>query len=253
MKRKWKIVLILSLIGNLCIFYVAYKALEYRAHINHFLDKYTHVTAEFSERSVFEQDNARLKGSPPAGNRVVFFGTQVIKKWDLKRYFENYEPVNRGVAGQRASGFLLRFKPDVIELEPMAVLIELSSYNFRPENTVKELEDYVSLIAQLSRVNGIEPILTTVIPPAVDVEVEGHGDYSVHDSLKVYNDWIRTYCTDNEYALADFYSILADSNGYLSGNLASNAVEPNEEGYGLLSEAVLKTLQNVKVTAGLSD
>lgn len=244
MKRKWKIVLVVSLIGNLCIFYVAYKALEYRAHINHFLEKYTHVTAEFSGRSVFEQDNQRIKSRPPTDDRIVFFGTQVIAKWDLEASFPQFDAINRGIIdGQRVSGFLLRFKPDVIDLQPRAVLIEVSSYNLRPQNTIQEIEDYVSLMAQLSRANGIEPVLTTMIPPAVDVRVEDSEAYSVHDSLTIFNEWMMDYCAANKYALVDFYGLLSDSSGYLTASLSSNDMEPNEAGYRKLTDETAAVLE----------
>ncbi len=57
MSRTLKVIFILSLVANLGIVYVAYKALEYRAHINYFLDKYTHVVDEFSGRKIYEEDN----------------------------------------------------------------------------------------------------------------------------------------------------------------------------------------------------
>ena len=242
MKKEWKLILALSLVANLSAIYVGYKALEYRAHINYFLDKYTHVSTEFSGRSTFEAENLSLKSDSTVENRIVFFGTQVINKWELDKYFAGYQAVNRGVVGQRASGFLLRFKPDVIELAPKAVLIEVSSYNLRPENTAKELQDYVSLMAQLARASGIEPILTTMIPPATEVEIDDHDDYSLHDSLAVYNQWITGYCTANNYRCVDFYGVLANTQGYLKAELAANDVEPNDEGYRLLSIATLKAI-----------
>ncbi|MFH1373868.1 MAG: hypothetical protein ABII79_08745 [bacterium] len=72
MKRKYKIVLIVSLIGNLFVVYVAYKALEYRSHINHFLDKYTNVVAEFSGRDRYAADNTLLAADSLVADRIVF-------------------------------------------------------------------------------------------------------------------------------------------------------------------------------------
>lgn len=242
MKKKWKLILTISLVANLGALYVGYKALEYRSHINHFLDKYTHVSSEFSGRSTFEAENLGLKTDSIVENRIVFIGTQVINRWNLDRYFTGYQAINRGVVGQRASGFLLRFKPDVIELSPEAVLIEISSYNLRPENGVKELQDYVSLMARLARASGIEPLLTTMIPPATDIEIEDNDDYSLHDSLKVYNQWIAAYCATNGYTCIDFHGALVNADGYMKAELAANEVEPNEEGYRLLSTATLMAI-----------
>ena len=61
MNKLFRTVLILSLLGNLTIAFVAYKAIMYRAHINVFLDKYTNVVNEFSQRAVFEKANVPLR------------------------------------------------------------------------------------------------------------------------------------------------------------------------------------------------
>jgi len=242
-------ILIGSLIVNLAIFYVAYKALEYRGHINYFLDKYTNVVNEISGRNYFEKDNQILLNQPNNGNRVVLFGTQVTNNWNISDKLLSFEFINRGLPHQRLAGLLLRFKPDVIELEPKFVIIEVSSYNLRPQHTIKETEDYVSQMADLAIYHNITPILTTMIPltekslNAMDL-YEDIGDYPVIDSLQFYNEWLRNYCTDNQILLIDFNKILSDSPGYLKHNLASGPIDLNKAGYDLINKETLKILLN---------
>ncbi|HOZ08344.1 MAG TPA: hypothetical protein PKW75_08660, partial [candidate division Zixibacteria bacterium] len=165
MSRVLKLVLAASLVGNLAIVWVGYKAYQYRTHINYWLDKYTEVVEEFSGRSRYRQDNERLRSDTAVPGRVVFLGTQVISRWDVGRSFPRWEAIDRGVAGQRLAGMLLRFQPDVLDLGPEAVVIEISSYNFRPEWPVRELEDYAESMADLARARGVAPIIGSVIPP----------------------------------------------------------------------------------------
>jgi len=216
MDKKIKVILIISLIGNLFIIYVGYKALGYRAHINYFLDKYTNVVSEFSGRHVYSKDNKRLSANQLVDNRIVFFGSQITYGWDLNKYFPGFETINRGISGQRISGFLLRFKSDVVDLKPRAVIIEFSSYNFRPESTVKEIEDYISSMADIARMHRIEPILTSVIPVGRDFNAELETPYSVLDSLGEFNRWLQGYCRGNNLKFVDFYTTVADSRGYFS-------------------------------------
>jgi len=244
MSRTWKYILILSLLGNLSIVYVTYKALEYRAHINFFLDKYQQVTAEFSARAVYAEDNRRLVADTTVAGRLVFFGTQVIEEWDLPDYFADYETINRGVSGQRIGGYLLRFRPDVIELRPEAVIIEVSSYNLRAEVTVREVADYVASMAELSRAHNIVPILTTGIP--LQKGADDFGEYIVMDSLAAYNRWLVNHCRETGILYVDFNMILADAEGFLNPELAANMVEPNDEGYRQLAEATREVLRQLR-------
>ena len=61
MTRKWRFVLLVSLIGNLTIVYVGYKAYEFRSHINEWLVKYLYVVDEFSCREHYEAANTTLQ------------------------------------------------------------------------------------------------------------------------------------------------------------------------------------------------
>ena len=240
MSKKWKVVLVVSLIGNMSIFYVAVKALEYRAHINEYLDRYTYVVNELGRRNRYAEENESLQSDTLIPDRVIFFGTQVTENWDLKRYFPDYTAINRGVSPQKVSGFLLRFRPDIIELGAQAVIIEVSSYNFRSNNTVKAIQDYVASMTELASLHGIEPLPATIIPPCRDsVDLE---DYAILDSISVFNFWLRDFCRENGFGLVDFNEVLSGDDGYLQPEFAAGPIDPNEKGYQRLSEAVMGVL-----------
>ncbi len=243
MSKLLKTVLVLSLIGNLGIVYVGYKALEYRAHINEYLDKYNNVVNEFSGRNFYQLDNTQLAIVDSDSDRVVFLGSQLTNSWDLAASFPEFEAINRGIPGQRLAGYLLRFPSDVIGLQPAAVVIEFASYNFRIQSELEEIQDYVASLATLARANNIEPILTTVIPTRVDLYPDG---YAVSDSLVKYNAWLRDYCGEHGIRLVDYHAILADTDGLLRRDLSVSAIKPNQAGYDLLTVAVREALMGLE-------
>jgi hypothetical protein len=240
MSRLWKVVLVIAVAGDLAVAYVALKALEYRAHINEFLDKYNHVVAEFSQRDVYAAANASLRTDRMVPNRVVFLGAQLFAQWDAARAFPHLEAVNRSVAGQRFSGMLLRFFPDVVDLRPAAVVIEVASYNFRPQNTVEELEDYLVSMMTLAHAAGIRPVPLTVIPTCSALKYDG---YQVADSLRQFNLWLRGYCAAHGETFVDAYQLVADDRGLLPDSLAADEVALRPAGYSRLVPALNEALQ----------
>ena len=110
-----------TIMAAACI-YVTFKALDYRRHVNYFLDKYTSVVSEFSGRAKYAEANKPLAASETKPDRIVFLGDQIFESWKLDSDFPPYEAINRGVTGQWLSGFLLRLRPDVLELrlEPLS-------------------------------------------------------------------------------------------------------------------------------------
>jgi len=243
MTSKFRLVLLVSLIGNLTIVYVGYKAWGYRSNINYWLDKYLYVVDEFSGRSTYESANIALTSDTIIPGRVVFFGTQVITDWPLADCFPYFETINRGVTGQLAAGFLLRFRPDVVELGPQYVVIEVSSYNFRPNTRPREIFDDIITLAEIARCHGIEPILTTCIPPRDDAEIDEHEDYMIRDTVAMYSAWLTDFAQVNRYLIADWRSAVADSNGFLRNDLARTKVDLNLDGYREITVTVLQALQ----------
>lgn len=246
MKLRWKIILAISLLFNLGIFYVAFKALEYRRHINDFLEKYTYVVSEFSGRDRYADANGKLIRDNSKKGRVVFIGSQITEGWDLNRYFSDYQAINRGISGQRVAGYLLRFMPDVVDLHPGAVVIEFSSYNFRPENSIREICDYMASAGNIATSNNIMPIFTTIVPVREDFFVEGLDDYSVNDSLRTYNNWLRGYCGIKNYPMVDFYNLLVGGDGNLPESLSTSQIQLNDKGYGIVSGAVMSVLDSLQ-------
>ena len=58
-------------------------------------------------------------------NRVVFMGNSITEGWSNFNpdFFINNPFVNRGISGQTTPQKLIRFKPDVVNLKPAAVVI----------------------------------------------------------------------------------------------------------------------------------
>ncbi|MEW5924157.1 MAG: GDSL-type esterase/lipase family protein [Candidatus Zixiibacteriota bacterium] len=240
MNRFWRVILIASILLNLSIVYVAIKALEYRAHINEFLDKYTHVVNEFSRRDRYQDENRALRSDTIVPARIVLFGSQIIENWPLNEYPAGFEIINRGVTAQRVSGFLLRYRPDVIELAPEAIVIEISSYNLRPQYSVKEVSDYMAGMIELALFHGIRPIPATMIPPCRDsVDL---GGYHIIDSIALYNEWLEKYCTARNIQFVGFNKAVVDGDGFLRVEYAASSIDLNNDGYEQLRKALLEIL-----------
>lgn len=250
MNKNFKIILIISLLLNLSSIYIAYKALEYRSHINYYMDKYMYVLDEMGQTNYFRDGNQPLKSDSTVANRLVFFGTQVINEWDVKAEFPQYEAINRGVPSQRFGGLLLRFQQDVVQLGPEIVVVELASYNFRAYHHINDIKNFYRDITAISKYNNIEPIFISVIPPTdeyepgeADLEL---GEYNVCDSVKMFNYWLLEFGQSNNLKIVDIQRTISDKNGYLDKTYSKNIVELNNQGYDILKSKLLETIEAVK-------
>jgi lysophospholipase L1-like esterase len=253
MTRKWRLILLVSLIGNLTIVYVGYKAWSYRTDINYWLDKYLYVVDEFSGSDVYRSANSGLNSDTIVPGRIVFLGTQAVNDWPLDEFFPDFEAIDRGIIGQRAAGFLLRFRQDVVALRPEYVLIEISSYNFRPNTRAGEIYDYLVSMAELAEFHNIKPILTTAFPPQSTFVVKDHPDYNVADTVAAYNNRLTAYARENKIMLADWYAALVDSDGNLRGDLAVSKIDLNQSGYEVISGAVRAAIASAEPSTSMKN
>ena len=75
--------------------------------------------------SRYENDNKRLMAEPNTGPRIVLIGNSITDNWATGRteFFELNDFVGRGISGQTTYDMLLRFRDDVVNLNPAAVVI----------------------------------------------------------------------------------------------------------------------------------
>ena len=71
----------------------------------------------------YAEANTKLPPAQSAKPRIVFLGDSITDEWRLNQYFPEQDYLNRGIGGQITGQLLGRFKADVIDLNPKAVLI----------------------------------------------------------------------------------------------------------------------------------
>ena len=198
-------------------------------------------TDDYGQLARYRDANAALKPPAPGDNRVVFFGDSITDIWHIDEYFAGKPYVNRGIGGQTTPQMLVRFRQDVIDLQPKVVII-LAGTNDIAGNTgpmrLEDIEaDYASL-AQLARANNIKVIYSSVLP--VHNYTERSKDFFAQRSpekILALNRWLKDYCASslNGCAYLDYFSAMVDDKGLMKKDLADDGLHPNAAGYKIMS------------------
>jgi hypothetical protein len=192
------------------------------------------------------EENARLRQEVADGEtdslRVVFFGASITNSWDLDRYFPEFHPVNRGVGGF-VPELICNFKSNVLDLRPRAVVVKICSINIRPNIPAYQLRDGMEMMVELAQVNGITPIVTTMIPSARPAAII--GEFSVVDAIKEFNNWVREYARSNNLPIIDYASAIQNEDGFLPRDCSIDPVHVNDKGYDILAKAARPVIHDV--------
>jgi len=174
----------------------------------------------------------------------VFMGDSITEGWgqhgavpppDRAAFFPGKPYVNRGISGQTTPQMLVRFRQDVIELKPKAVVV-LAGTNDIAENTGKmtlgEIGNNIASMSELARANGIRVVLCSVLPAS---EFHWHKGLEPAPKVKALNAWIKEYAAKNGIVYVDYYSRMANNEGGLGPELSPDGVHPNKAGYEIMA------------------
>jgi len=199
--------------------------------------------ADWPQLGYYRAANAVL---PAAGqDRVVFFGASVAEFWGKRggQFFPGKPYINRGIGGQTSAQMLVRFRQDVINLHPAAVVFLESTNDISQEMKPEMSEDNWQSIAELAKANGIRMILTSITPSS---HFPWNPRLRPAETIRTRNAWLKAYAASHSLTYVDFDPVLANAEGGMKAELTVDGVHPNKEGYAamapLAQAAIDKTL-----------
>jgi lysophospholipase L1-like esterase len=195
---------------------------------------------DFGELARYRDANAALKPPAPGENRVVFFGDSITDLWHLNEYFPGKPYVNRGIGGQTTPQMLIRFRRDVVELDPKVVVI-LAGTNDIAGNTgpmrLEDIEANYASMAEIARANNVRVVFSSVLP-VHNYTTRSQNMFAQRSPEKILelNRWLKGYLAEHPDCLyLDYFSVMVDDKGLLKRDLADDGLHPNPAGYKIMA------------------
>lgn len=195
---------------------------------------------DWAQLQIYQQHNLVLSSPATGENRIIFFGDSITEFWDLESTFPDKQYINRGISAQTTSQMLVRFRPDVLSLQPRVVVI-LSGINDIAGNTqattLEIIEGNYTSFGELSRINHIQVIFGSVLP--ID-DRSAFNQAKPQANLKIctLNSWLKNYCLNHQHVYLDYHSHMVDGAGRLRTELSDDGLHPNIKGYEIMAELV---------------
>ncbi|HVF28433.1 MAG TPA: SGNH/GDSL hydrolase family protein [Pyrinomonadaceae bacterium] len=214
---------------------------------------------DWPQTARYRDANAGVTAPAKNETRVVFMGDSITDLWDDKGYggfFPGKPYVNRGIGGQTTPQMLIRFRRDVLALQPKAVVI-LAGTNDIAGNTgtvtPEFIQDNIATMAELARLHGIRVVLASLLPVS-DYERNKEGKPITQTTrrppaqIKALNEWIKNYAAQNNHTYLDYYSAMKDDKEMLKDDLSDDGLHANAAGY-----AVMVPLAEQAISAALKE
>ncbi|MCI7286730.1 MAG: SGNH/GDSL hydrolase family protein [Parabacteroides sp.] len=179
--------------------------------------------------------------------KAVFMGNSITDGWPAADpdFFTKNGYVGRGIGGQVSAQMLMRFRQDVINLKPQAVVI-LAGTNDLAHNdyavTPEQTFDNVVSMVQLAQANGIKVILCSTLPA---YQFGWRPELKPAEDIKAFNKKVKAYADAHDILYVDYHSAMKDERDGLPEKYSKDGVHPTLEGYKVMEKLVQEALQKV--------
>ena len=150
-RRTLSLVTVLVVLGALAGSFLLWKAWGWRQSARSLKAAYQ----DHGGVGVYAEENAALLRAGKRPDAILVGASHTLAWGDLSSRLPGLEIVNRGIPGQLVPQYLLRFRQDVLDLSPRAVVIEGCAINATYEVPLRAVADSYASMAELARLHGI--------------------------------------------------------------------------------------------------
>ena len=200
---------------------------------------------DWANLSYYWEKNAQLTPILDGEERVVFMGDSITEEWGrvYADFFQSPSYINRGIGGQTTPQMLIRFREDVIKLNPNTVVI-LAGTNDIAGNTgpssIDMILNNIFSMAELAIKNNIKVIICSILPVykypwAEDIK-------NVPDTIEKINIQLKSFTKMHNIIYLNYYSSMVDKDRGLNHKYTTDGVHLNKVGYEVMSDLVQEVL-----------
>ena len=201
--------------------------------------------ADWPNLARYREANRTLPRPAGGESRVVFMGDSITDAWQAPRYggfFPGKPYVDRGISGQTTPQMLLRFRRDVIDLEPKVVVI-LAGTNDIAGNTGpmtnEEIQGNLASMSELAHANKIRVVFSSVTPVSAyhvaNPRAVPQTSARPMARIRALNEWMKSYAAAHGDVYLDYFSAMVDGSGLMRTELTEDDLHPNAKGYAVMA------------------
>lgn len=203
---------------------------------------------DWAALSKYKRENELLAPAAKGEERVVFLGSSIFEFWKQKdpEYFKRNPYIDRGISGQISPQLLIRFRQDVINLKPKAVIILAGSNDLAGNKghvSNETVLNNIKSMAELAKKNHIKVILCKYLP--IYEYPWNKNLKGVADQIISLNDEIVAYAKANRFTILDYWTPLVDERNGQKAEYTDDGVHPNLAGYKVMETVTEQAIDKI--------
>ncbi|MEI6554119.1 MAG: SGNH/GDSL hydrolase family protein [Paludibacter sp.] len=211
---------------------------------------FTANAQDWANLKKYQTENAALTAPSKNETRVVFMGNSITQGWKEKDsvFFQVNPYLCRGISGQTTPQMLVRFRQDVIALQPKVVVILAGTNDIAGNtgpSTLEMIMNNLASMTEIAKANGIKVILCSILPA---YDYPWHKGLEPNIKIPKMNSLIKDYCKKTNTFYLDYFSAMADDKNGMKPELTTDGVHCTLQGYKLMEAVVQDAIGKVLKT-----
>lgn len=204
---------------------------------------------DWADLAHYAENNKVVSQLPASERRVVFFGNSITELWTKfhPNFFASHKYIPRGISGQTSYHYMVRIRPDVIDLHPEYVVLGAPTNdiaeNAYPYDENVTMENF-SLLVTMLKANGIKVIMTSALP--ADRFPWNPEIKNVAEKIISLNKRLKALARKEHCYWVDYYpSLVTETGGAFRPELTGDGVHPSRPGYDIMESVIQKFLTKI--------
>ena len=204
------------------------------------------INEDWANLNYYKEENLKLVREG-IKESIIFMGDSITEEWGriMPEFFSNKQYINRGIGGQTTPQMLIRFRQDVIDLNPKAVVI-LAGTNDIAGNTgpssVKMIIDNLMSMAEIASKQNIQVFMSSILP--VFRYPWNKSIIEPFKKIAEINYFMKDFSNREKLVYIDYHSHMVDSRPGLKLELTTDEVHLNQAGYIVMSEIINRVIRD---------
>jgi len=211
--------------------------------IDQALEAYRRILLDWGSTTRYVSENSELR---PQAGRVVFLGDEITENWGPE-FFSGKPYLNRGIIRQTTPQMLVRFRQDVIALQPAVVVIQAGTNDLAsvmgPSTEGTMAEHFMSMV-ELAQHHGIRVVLASVTP-VCDCFTKLTSRRPAGKIISL-NGWLKDYAKTVGAVYLDYYGALVEGRA-MKKDYTVDGLIPNAAGYARMAPLAEKAIAEALV------
>lgn len=175
---------------------------------------------------------------------IVFLGDSITSRYDLDKYFPNYNVYNSGIAGNMTKDILENMENRVFAYNPTKSFILIGTndlvYSGLDNDGIKNnIEEIINKIYEKN--SNTKIYLESIYPVNNSINKE-IVETRTNDNIKDLNNKIEKICNNNKCTYINMYDNLTDKNGNMKRIYTVDGLHLNKIGYKVITNKLIKYL-----------